>query len=105
MLSPANSPIHRLATLWWRARLPVTTEIPACRARLFEAATHEITANANAGHNYDPLADRRFLWATQYLALAEGEIKEIDPAILATAAVFLDPNPVRQPRHHLAAGG
>lgn len=103
MLHPSVSPIHRLVSAWWKSRPPSAFEINASRAALFEAATHEITANSNAGRAYDPLADNRFLWATQWLNHAEGSIRQIDPRIQQLAEVFLTP-PLQPTQKELAAG-
>jgi hypothetical protein len=97
MLPQDQSPIHILVSKWWTSRPPVSDEIAACRAALFTAATHEITGNANAGTAYNPLHDRRFQWAAQWID------RTIDPDIHHLAATFF--NPPRQRDHKELACG
>jgi len=96
MLSPDKYPIHQLVTLWRNCRTPRLHEIPGCRARLFTAATHEITAHANAGKSYDPLTDHRFRWAGQWIEVGEGTRRAIDPNIEFTLHLLLDACPSSQ---------
>jgi hypothetical protein len=96
MLPPEQSPIHQLVTLWRGSRLPTRLEIPACRARLYAAATHEITAHFNTGKSYDPAADHRFRWASQWIEVAEGGRKTVDPDVEFTLTVILTPCPSAQ---------
>lgn len=91
MLAQDQSPIHILVSQWWKSRPPFQHELSACRAALFTAATHEITANANNGKIYDPLDDRRFQWASQWLDSAGKPRPLIDPDIHNLAAMFFSP--------------
>lgn len=93
MLPPDQSPVHQLVSLWITCRKPQRLELPACRARLFTAATHEITAHAEAGNSYDPMSDARFRWAVQFLEVAEESRKSIDPDIQFTLEMILTPCP------------
>lgn len=103
MLPPNQSPIHQLASLWRGSRLPGPCEISACRARLFTAATHEITAKAKAGIQYDPLRDHRFIWCAQWLAVADGDIKAIDPNTEFLATLTLQEAPILTNKHIAAS--
>lgn len=91
MLQPEKSPVHQLVSKWWHLRQPFPHEVAGCRAAIFTAATHEVTANANSGKNYNPLDDRRFIWANQWIDLGEGSIKRIDDNVHALAALFFNP--------------
>jgi hypothetical protein len=51
----------------------------------------EIRANAASGHIYDPIADSRFAWASQFLNRAAGYCPTIDPDITARAAYIFNP--------------
>lgn len=103
LLSATHSHVHALVAKWWHSRLPTLEEIPAARAALWTAATHQITHLANHGHAYDPLADCRFLWATQWLDRAAGLLREITPAIQRQATLCFD-TPNLPPRHDLPRG-
>ncbi len=92
-MSSSSSPLHQLVAIWRHCRPPVKLEVAACRARLFTAAVHEITAKANAGICYDPMSDCRFRWANQWLDLAHGDIKSIDPSIEMLCSLTMEPCP------------
>lgn len=101
MHPPHDSPILELVSLWRSCREPQYHEVNACRARLFEAATREIAIKASLNIIYNPLGDIRFLWANQWIDLASGARKAIDPEIEACCAMMLQPAPLS--RKHLAA--
>lgn len=104
MLPPDQSPIHQLVSVWWdNCRPPFRHELAAARIFLWTAALREIEANAAISSGYDPICDNRFLWATQWLDLAEGHRTTICPRITACAAVFLAP-PLNLSRRDKAAG-
>ncbi len=91
MLPPEASPIHQLVAPWWQTKTATPYQIPALRDNLWEAALREIRANAATGHIYDPNADSRFAWASQFLNRAAGYCQSIDPDITARAAYVFDP--------------
>ena len=93
MLPPDQSPVHQLGTLWRALPPPKHHDIPACRARLFTAATHEITAHANAGKSYDPMTDQRFHWAAQWIDVGDGSRPSIDPNVESILTLILTPCP------------
>lgn len=113
MLPPDQSPIHQLVQIWRGSRLPTHAEIPASRARLFEAATHEIIRHANRGTHYDPMTDQRFLWATQWLQVADCSRNHIDPETTLLCNLLFDPAPFTSkhlqandlPQSHLSHAG
>jgi hypothetical protein len=94
--------IADLVTLWRSCRLPGPLEASACRARLFEAATREIAAKGDNGISYDPLHDIRFKWAAQWIEVAEGERKTVDPEVDMLCRFAMEPAPLT--RKHAAAG-
>lgn len=96
-----ESPVEDIVRLWNSCRPPLLHEINACRARLFEAATHQVSIRARHNISYNPMHDNRFLWANQWLDLAAGTIKRIDPAVEACCHMTLSPAPVTH--KHLAA--
>lgn len=101
MLPADQSPIQNLVIIWSSSRRPVCQEITACRARLFTAATHEITENAKIGHQYDPLRDFRFQWAAQWLDVADGSRPEIESNVEMLMKFSFQAAPTS--RKHLAA--
>jgi hypothetical protein len=96
--------MHQLISTWWhKSRPPYRHELAASRIFLWTAATREIEANAAAGTFYDPLDDKRFLWASQWLDLAAGNRTTLCPNVTACAAIFFDP-PITPSHKDLAAG-
>ena len=92
MLPPEASPLHQLVAPWWQNQTTVRPHgIPALRIHLWAAAVREMRANTAAGRVYDPGADSRFAWASQFLNRAAGYCQTIDPNITARAAYVFDP--------------
>ena len=79
MLPPALSPVHILVSTWRKSRLARRDELSACRSALLTAAVREIAANNEQGILYDPVADQRFQWALQWIAVSAEERRAIDP--------------------------
>lgn len=102
MLSPDQSPVHRLVSTWWDTPPPATCTTGIRRFSLFLAATEEIVLNQSQGKIYDPLADNRFRWAAQWLDIGDRSIRVIDPSI-QLAAQFIFAPPRLSSRQHLAA--
>jgi hypothetical protein len=96
MLPPDISPLHKLIRIWRSQRPPHSHEIAACRARLFEAATLEIIAHTNQSIPYDPLMDKRFCWAAEYLQVADGTLPQISPDTELLCRLLMDPAPMSQ---------
>jgi hypothetical protein len=86
-------PIQELVNIWRSERPPLPCEIPACRARLYTAAVHEICQHAEQHHNYDPETDYRFRWAKQHLQLADKKIKSIDEELELLFQLRTEPAP------------
>jgi hypothetical protein len=97
-----QSPMRELASLWITSRPPSPLEVSASRARLFTAATHEITFKSRSRISYDPLLDPLFKWCSQWLDVAEGSRKSIDDDVDFHFHLTMDPIPLS---HKLLASG
>jgi hypothetical protein len=87
-----TSPIHTLVSTWWGRKPPFADNISAHRARLYEAAAAEIHLKQESNLIYDPAADNRFLWACQWLDVANGTRHRIDLAATDSVSyIFNDP--------------
>ena len=52
--------------------LPTRPQEMGFREALFSATQEEVRLHTAGGGNYDPSQDHRFIWACQWLAVAEG---------------------------------
>ena len=96
------SPIHTLVQPWFGTPPPKAHAISQHRAALYQAACDEIRLKAEADLIYDPADDRRFLWACQWLDVANGTRYRIDLALHDCAAMFFG-TPQHTHRHAAAA--
>lgn len=87
------SPVASLVSAWRCRPLPRFGETIPLRQKLFSAASEEITAKAANGRAYDPVLDARFLWAAQWLEVAEGTRHSIDPEIDMLCRFTMEPCP------------
>ena len=97
-----NSPIYTLVQSWWSTKPPAAHRISAHRSSLYSAASSEIALKAEGDLIYDPADDRRFLWACQWLDVANGTRPRIDIALNDCAAMFFSAPPITT-HHHAAA--
>ncbi len=90
-----TSPLKELALIWAKGEKPSNqSEINAARARLYTAATHEITFKAAANISFDPLCSPLFKWCVQWLDVLEGTRPHIDPDVDTTFHLYIDPIPL-----------
>jgi hypothetical protein len=103
MLPAAQSPIHEVVSdLWRRAEIaqpPPHLQVPSVRERLYSAAAEEIRKSLQACTVYDPAGDFRFRWAVQFLEVADGSRRHIDPDITTLATMFFTPAPPPSFKH------
>ena len=76
--TPIRRPVLTLITGWRLLRLPTAPQVMGFREALFSAILEEIRILSAAGISYDPSADYRVTWATQWLAVAEGQRPRVD---------------------------
>lgn len=87
-----NPTVQDLVRQWRGCERPMGwSMISACRARLFTAAVHTITAKAAENIPYDPMKDFCFLWANQWIQVAEGERKTIDDSLESLVQMKIRP--------------
>lgn len=103
MLPPSQSPVHKLVSLWRKSRPLCLHEVNTARAAIYTAAVHEISANSNAGHVYDPAADARFRWACEWINVADGSCPSISDDTEFLATYLMDPKPTIESFKHAAA--
>jgi hypothetical protein len=95
--------VEDLVRLWRASEMPVGwSMVSACRARLFTAAVHTIGIKANQHIPYDPLRDVCFQWASQWLAVADGDRKSIEDSLEHLVSMRLSPPPAATHKHHAA---
>ena len=97
-----ESPIYDLVAPWWGTPSPRASQISRHRAALYEAAAKEIRLNDDANVIYDPSDDHRFVWACQWLDVANGTRHRIELAVTDCAAMFFT-EPAHSRRHSAAS--
>ena len=92
MLSPEQSPVHRLVAPWWTGKEhPDKKTVPALRLALMQATIEELTLKSSRSMLCDPLSDARVLWGAEFLNRIGNRYYRTNPDLHARAAWNLDP--------------
>jgi hypothetical protein len=97
--------LDRLILAWLAVPEPPPTAAPALTIALWKSVALDMIAKTLAGHRWEAIEDPRLRWAAQYILLARGEIRRIDPDLRANVDFILSPYlpPLPPSRKALAA--